>query len=113
MHTLHPQHCAVGAAMLAHATDSAMYMHAHDACMCSIGTSGGMHAYAYYSNMAKSSSGAECGNEFRFKKGGVDFKPVPGNFYTIRLVIKVNSNGTHSKSAPCQPCCILPALVRT
>lgn len=55
---------------------------------CKKGKSGGMHIYAYYSNMRGNKG---CGDEYTFRKGGKAMVVHPNKDYTIRLVVKLNS----------------------
>lgn len=55
---------------------------------CKKGKSGGMHIYAYYSNM-KGNKG--CGDEYTFKSGSKAMMVKPNQDYRIRLVVKLNT----------------------
>eukprot|EP00892_Ulva_mutabilis_P011299 jgi/Ulvmu1/8541/UM044_0075.1 len=55
---------------------------------CKKGSSGGMHIYAYYSNMQGNKG---CGDEYTFMSGSKAMVVYPNKDYKIQLVVKMNS----------------------
>lgn len=67
---------------------------------CKKGKSGGMHIYAYYSNMQGNKG---CGDEYTFKSGSKAMVVKANKDYRVQLVVKLNSGSAHS----------LPSLTQT